>query len=151
MNFKDENKAEHFKKIKETEKEILLQNISCLPDKVSQPSGNERRSSSQEEADNENQEFINAANMAFSSPNPNFIVLDRELLENFNSENELVRSSSQQQVEKTTPAVEEEPENKGAKEEQNAEGKSGDESSKDSSAPPSKTADETVKDGESEA
>lgn len=69
------------KRIKETEKEILLQNIRSLPDKMDKGVGLGK----EEEGyiDEDRNELINAANLAFSSPNPNFIVLDRELLENF--------------------------------------------------------------------
>jgi hypothetical protein len=70
-----------------------------LPDKI-----NQGEKKSQEEADNENEEFINAAHMAFNSPNPNFIVLDRELLENFNQENEFLNQeqSAEESQEKTS-------------------------------------------------
>ena len=68
----------------------MLQNINCLPDKVSKNASDNAKNSNinQDDIDNENEEFINAANMAFNSPNPNFIVLDRELLENFNTVND---------------------------------------------------------------
>ena len=92
----DENKSEHFKKIKKTEKDILLQNISCLPDKVNVG----KNDKNQEEIDNENEEFINAAQMAFNSPNPNFIVLDRELLENLNTETETYQTKESSTQEK---------------------------------------------------
>jgi hypothetical protein len=80
-----------------------LQNINCLPDKVSPvhetASAAARNGGmaqepprTQAEIDTENEEFMNAANMAFSSPNPNFIVLDRELLENIQESSEPVAS-----------------------------------------------------------
>ena len=71
--FKDENKSEHFKRIKQTERDILLQNIRSLPDKPDEELG----------VDESGQELLDAA---FNSPNPNFIVLDADLLESFKKE-----------------------------------------------------------------
>lgn len=120
--FKDENKSEHFKKIKKTEKEILLQNISCLPDKIvsegtTSGSAMDQGSTSQQ-TDNadEDDEFINAANMAFNSPNPNFIVLDRDLLENFSQETNWREESSDAKISQTEKAKDSEPANEDKRE-----------------------------------
>ena len=71
-----------------------------MPDKVANTSDDK----SKEEVDNENEEFINAAHMAFSSPNPNFIVLDRELLENFSQENQAFNQPEQLQQQQIVQA-----------------------------------------------
>jgi len=63
----EENKAEHFKRMKSVEKEILLHNIKSLPDKAS----------TTEEKSEEGSDLLNAA---INSPNPNFVVLDKETL-----------------------------------------------------------------------
>lgn len=64
----DENKSEHFKKIKQYEREILLQNINGLPDKQNDP-----------ENDQESDQAL--LSVTENSPNPNFIVLDKEMLQ----------------------------------------------------------------------
>jgi DCC-interacting protein 13 alpha len=63
----EENKDEHFKRMKSVEKEILLHNIKSLPDKAS----------TAEEKNNEGSDLLNAL---INSPNPNFVVLDKETL-----------------------------------------------------------------------
>lgn len=63
--------------IKKREKEILMTNIENLPDK---------QDDDQDGKNNENEEDLNelknVAELAFRSPNPNFIVLEKEILEN---------------------------------------------------------------------
>lgn len=65
-------------KMKNREREILLQNIKSLPDKNGQAS-----KSGENESDEENKLLQNAASVAFNSPNPNFVVLDQETLDNY--------------------------------------------------------------------
>lgn len=66
--------------IKQRENEILLSNIGKLPDKQDG-----------DQIENENEEDINelknVAELAFRSPNPNFIVLEKEILENVDDSN----------------------------------------------------------------
>lgn len=87
----DEQKSEHFKKMKQTEKEILLQNINGLPDKQN----------SQEEDDDHH-----LLSVAENSPNPNFIVLDKEMLEytvDFNSSEVQEASASAEAIKESSP------------------------------------------------
>ncbi|RNA01220.1 DCC-interacting 13-alpha-like [Brachionus plicatilis] len=72
----ESNRSEHLKVIKKREKEILLANIGKLPDKQE----NEDDGTNNESEEDRNA-LMNVAELAFASPNPNFIVLDREILE----------------------------------------------------------------------
>jgi DCC-interacting protein 13 alpha len=63
----EENKVDHFKRMKSVEKEILLQNIRSLPDKASATEG-------------KNEEENDLLNAVINSPNPNFVVLNKETL-----------------------------------------------------------------------
>ena len=97
---KDSNRAEHLKLIKNREREILMANINNLPDKTE-----DGTNEANQMIDDDRNELLNAAQLAFSSPNPNFVVLDRELLENLNEDdstqaNNEVKQSQQQQQEK---------------------------------------------------
>ena len=80
--FKDENKSEHFKKIKKAERDILLQNIRSLPD---MPETND-------EETKENGEHL--LSVAVNSPNPSFLVLDKDVLESFSIDSDQIRSDS---------------------------------------------------------
>jgi len=75
---KKENRSEHFTKMKNKEREILLQNIKNLPDTSAKGS-----KSGEHESDEENKLLQNAASAAFNSPNPNFVVLDQETLDTY--------------------------------------------------------------------
>jgi hypothetical protein len=75
---KKENRSEHFTKMKNKEREILLQNIKNLPDISAKAS-----KSGEHESDEENKMLQNAASAAFNSPNPNFVVLDQETLDTY--------------------------------------------------------------------
>lgn len=75
--------------MKQTEKDILLQNINGLPDKQS----------SQEDDDD-------LLSVAENSPNPNFIVLDKEMLEytvDFNSSENQEPSASSEATKDKSP------------------------------------------------
>ena len=77
--------------MKQTEKEILLQNINGLPDKQN----------SQEEDDDHH-----LLSVAENSPNPNFIVLDKEMLEytvDFNSSEVQEASASAEAIKESSP------------------------------------------------
>ena len=58
-----------------------MANINNLPDKTEDGTNEANKM-----LDDDRNELLNAAQMAFSSPNPSFVVLDRELLENLNEE-----------------------------------------------------------------
>ena len=73
MILKDENKAEHFKKMKETEREILLHNIKNLPDSEEGESQDESQSDL-----NENSSHL--FSIVEKSPNPNFVILDIRII-----------------------------------------------------------------------
>ncbi|CAF0978359.1 unnamed protein product [Brachionus calyciflorus] len=85
----DSNRSEHLKLIKQREKEILLANINSLPDKI------ENGSVENSDIDDDRNELINAAQLAFSSPNPSFVVLDRELLENLSEQDNLTKQNDE--------------------------------------------------------
>ena len=80
-------------KMKSAEKEILLQNIRNLPDKT----GREDEACS----DEENKLLQNAASAAFNSPNPNFVVLDKDTLENFNLNRDIPDDATQDLINKS--------------------------------------------------
>jgi hypothetical protein len=73
--------SEYFKKIKETEKEILLQNIRNLPDKTNDQTSNESS------IDEDQKDLLNAVSIVMSSNNPNFIALDKDVLDSYNNNN----------------------------------------------------------------
>ncbi len=72
--------SEYFKKIKQTEKEILLQNIRNLPDKT-----NDQASNEDGPIDEDQKDLLNAVSIVMNSNNPNFIALDKDVLESYNT------------------------------------------------------------------
>jgi hypothetical protein len=80
--------SEYYRKIKETEKEILLQNIRSLPDKKI----NEDDQSANHEHDEDQKDLLNAVSIVMNSQNPNFIALDKEVLESYNLNNSQSKS-----------------------------------------------------------
>lgn len=72
--------------MKKYERDILLQNINGLPDKQQSPD--------QTDLDQETDEAL--LSVAVNSPNPNFIVLDKEMLEyTLDLESETIKKKSE--------------------------------------------------------
>lgn len=72
----DDNKVEHFKKMKQTEKEILLHNIKSLPD-------TEDNNDDDKSDTNLSEAGSHLYTILEKSPNPNFIILDKDIIENY--------------------------------------------------------------------
>lgn len=96
----DENKAEHFKKMKQTEKEILLHNIKSLPD--SEEGEEEEEEDSDLSGTSEtNENGSHLYTIVKKSPNPNFVILDRDILENYKINLNPTTSNDQQESNET--------------------------------------------------
>lgn len=78
--------SEYFRKIKETEKEILLQNIRSLPDKTEDHSDHENI------IDEDQKDLLNAVSIVMNSNNPNFIALDKDVLESYSNNEQLIKN-----------------------------------------------------------
>lgn len=68
---------EHFKKMKQAEKDILLQNIKSLPDTIEESKADE---------DHTDPSGSQLYSIIEKSPNPNFVILDLDFIENYKIE-----------------------------------------------------------------